>query len=198
MSIVGGCLIMKGKKNIADWHRMLSITMQPESPTSTDIAFVRELGKLFLNRYHEMEKYVEQNSKDWDLQTTSCHLMLLLLPEYMERFGCLCNYWEGGHMGERSITKLKKSLPHGAHMDGSVRAAIRRYFIDIVLTQLMNKEHLDSNIGCSITKTLERLDDQMLGEEDSPYETVINNNENCTTQIYDMYRRFRVYYHYIL
>jgi hypothetical protein len=74
MSIMGGCLVAKGKKNVSDslkllvsvWHRMLSIAMQPNTPTSMDISFVRELGKLFLSRYHEMEKYVERNSKDWD------------------------------------------------------------------------------------------------------------------------------------
>jgi hypothetical protein len=50
-------------------------------------------------------------------------------------------------MGERSITKLKKSLPHGAHMDGSVRSAIRRYFVDVVLFQLMEAELFCENNG---------------------------------------------------
>jgi len=186
-------LIVKGKKSIADslillvsvWHRLLSIAMQPESPSPNDIISVRELAKLFLSRYHHLEKYLERQCKDWDLQNTSCHLMLLVLPEYMTKFGCLRNYWEGGHMGERSITKLKRSLPHGAHMDGSVRAAIRRYFIDVVLSQLMEAEH----------KTVDVVSNTELAtnEGDSPYEHPINNNENCTTYAYDRYRRFRVY-----
>jgi hypothetical protein len=201
ISILCERLILKGKKNVADslkllvsvWHRLLSIAMQPETPSPNDIVSVRELTKLFLSRYHHMEKYLQRKSKDWDLQNTSCHLMLLLLPEYMTKFGCLRNYWEGGHMGERSITKLKRSLPHGAHMDGSVRTAIRRYFIDVVLSQLMEKEHMTADFVCPVAKYLEGNRDVALDEEDSPYENPINNNENCTTHTYDRYRRFRVY-----
>jgi hypothetical protein len=115
--------------------------------------------------------------------------MMLILPEYMKKFGCLRNYWEGGHMGERSITKLKKSLPHGAHMDGSVRSAIRRYFVDVVLSQLMEAELFrDNNV-----KSIEQGAQYAIDEGDSPFENVLNNNENCTKQSYDRYRRFRVY-----
>lgn len=92
-------------------------------------------------------------------------------------------------MGERSITKLKKSLPHGAHMDGSVRSAIRRYFVDVVLSQLMETELFrDNNV-----KTIEQGAQYAIDEGDSPFENVLNNNENCTKQSYDQYRRFRVY-----
>jgi hypothetical protein len=114
---------------------------------------------------------------------------MLILPDYMKKFGCLRNYWEGGHMGERSITKLKKSLPHGAHMDGSVRSAIRRYFVDVVLSQLMETELLrDNNV-----QSVENGAQYAIDEGDSPFESVLNNNENCTKQSYDRYRRCRVY-----
>lgn len=44
------------------------------------------------------------------------------------------------------VTKEEHS--HGAHMDGFIMAAIRQYFIDvIVMTQLMDKEHLATIIG---------------------------------------------------
>jgi hypothetical protein len=192
MSIVCERLILKGAQETADnlkltvsvWHRLLSIVMQPESPSQGDIWMVGELAKIFLSRYHDMEKYVGRNCKDWDVQNTLCLLMLLLLPEYMKKFGCLRNYWEGGHMGERSITNLKKSLPHGAHMDGSVRNAIRRYFVDVVLSQLIKTEH---------SSYLESENNVALDKEDSPFESIVNSNENCTEMNYDRYRRFRVY-----
>jgi hypothetical protein len=201
ISIVCERLILGGRKNIADslkllvsiWHRLLSVVMQPASPSHVDIWMVGELAKLFLSRYHEMEKYIGRSTKDWDLQNASCHLMLLLLPDYMSRFGCLRNYWEGGHMGERSIIKLKKSLPHGAHMDGSVRTAIRRYFIDVVLSQLMDREHSVEKLNSNIVQYMEGEKDLALDEEDCPYENIPNNNENCTASSYDRYRRFRAY-----
>jgi hypothetical protein len=201
-SIVCERLILKGRGSVAAslklmimiWHRLLSIVMQPKYPTNKDVSMVHELSKLFLSRYHEFEKYLERPTKDWDLQNSSCHLMVLLLPDYMKRFGCLRNYWEGGHMGERSITKLKRSLPHGAHLDGSVRTAIRRYFIDVVLTQLMENEHSRtlSNLH-NATSLSAQYYDNMLDEGDCPYENVVNNNENSTSQSYDRYRRFRAY-----
>jgi hypothetical protein len=202
MSIVCERLILKGRGNVADslklllsvWHRLLSVVMQPRNPSADEILMVDELAKLFLSRYHEMEKYLERPSKDWDLQNASCHLMLLLLPDYMNKFGCLRNYWEGGHMGERSITKLKKSLPHGAHMDGSVRTAIRRYFVDVVLSQLMENEHFSHTTALSPhVKGVEDGSQFAMDEGDTPYENVVHNNENCTKQSYDRYRRFRVY-----
>jgi hypothetical protein len=118
-SLVCEQLILKGGKEVADnlkltvsiWHQLLSIVIQPESPSHGDIIMVGELAKIFLSRYHDMEKYVGRSCKDWDIQNASCLLMLLLLPEYMKKFGCLRNYGEGGHMGERSITKLKKVPP---------------------------------------------------------------------------------------
>lgn len=92
-------------------------------------------------------------------------------------------------MGERSITKLKKSLPHGAHLDGSVRSAIRRYFVDVVLSQLMEGELFrHKNI-----KNIEYGGQYAIDEGDSPFEQGLNNNENCTKESYDRYRRFRVY-----
>jgi hypothetical protein len=101
----------------------------------------------------------------------------------MKKFGCLRNYWEGGHMGERSITKLKKSLPHGAqHMDGSVRSAIRRYFVDVVLSQFMEAELFCDNNVKSIEQGAQYA---AIDEGDSPFENVLNNNENCTKQSYD-------------
>lgn len=191
LSVVCVRLIQLGKRAIAIllkltismWHRLLSIVMQPTTPTVDAIWNVGELAKLFLNKYHEIELYIGRLPKDWDLQNASCHLMLLLLPQYMTKFGCLRNYWEGGPMGERSITNLKKSLPHGAYMDGSVRTAIRRYFIDIVLSQLMEQEH------CTTTA----LGDIMTEEGERMHEDTLNNNENCTRISYDRYRRFRVY-----
>jgi hypothetical protein len=197
ISFVCESLLRKGRIVVADnmklllsvWHRLLSVVMQPSTPSSEDIAMVSELSKVFLSRYHEIEKFLERPTKDWDLQNTSCHLMMLILPEYMKKFGCLRNYWEGGHMGERSITKLKKSLPHGAHMDGSVRSAIRRYFVDVVLSQLMETELLrDNNV-----QSIENGAQYAIDEGDTPFESVLNNNENCTKQSYDRYRRFRVY-----
>jgi len=201
MSLLCERLILKGKQSVVDslklltsiWHRLLSIVMQSKAPSERDIVMVADLSKVFLSRYHAMEKYLERPPKDWDLQNASCHLMLLLLPDYMRTFGCLRNYWEGGHLGERSITKLKKSLPHGAHLDGSVRTAIRRYFIDVVLNQLMEREYfgvLPTNRNSTVT---DRNIDYALEEDDCPYENAVNNNENCTNQSYDRYRRFRVY-----
>ena len=197
-SLVCKSLIRKGSTSVANdlkillfvWHKLLSVVMQPKTPSNADITMVGELAKVFLSRYHEMEKFLERPTKDWDLQNASCHLMMLILPKYMKKFGCLRNFWEGGHMGERSITKLKKSLPHGAHMDGSVRSAIRRYFVDIVLSQLMEAELIrDNNI-----KSIEEVAAQyVIDEGDSPFENVLNNNENCTKQSIDRYRRFRVY-----
>jgi hypothetical protein len=151
--------------------------MQPRSPSEDDIVMVGELGKIFLSMYHEVEKFLERPVKDWDLQNTSCHLMILILPEYMKKFGYMCNYWEGGHLGERSITKLKKSLPpHGAHMDGSVHTAIRRYFVDVVLSQLMERELFRENP----VQSLEEGAQYAINEGDSPFESVLNNNENIT------------------
>ena len=96
-------------------------------------------------------------------------------------------------MGERSITKLKKSLPHGAHMDGSVRTAIRRYFVDVVLSELIEKEHFSRKAVPPHVKELEDGTQYVMDEGDTPYENITHNNENCTKQSYDRYRRFRVY-----
>jgi hypothetical protein len=102
----------------------------------------------------------------------------------MKNFGCLRNFWEGGYMGERSILQLKKSLPHGAHLDGSMRTAIRRYFIDVVLKQLIDNEHVNK-------KT--HFHNVVIDESDPINEERFNNNENYTHKNYDRYRRFRVY-----
>jgi hypothetical protein len=134
-----------------------------------------------------MEVYLGRKSTEWDLQNASCHMMLLKIPTYMTKFGCLHNFWEGGHMGERSVTTLKKNIPHGAHMDGSLRSAIRRYFIDVVLSQLLKKEHGNDNVKAI-------LDDET-SEHYNPIseDGVVNNNENNTKIGYDRYRRFHCY-----
>jgi hypothetical protein len=152
-----------------------------------DIRQVGDLSKLFLNKYHELELALGRSEKEWDLQNASCHLMLLLLPDYMRKFGCLRNYWEGGHMGERSVTKLKKSLPHGAHLDGSVKTAIRRYFIDVVLSQI---ERNDQKKQFSSDQSME---DSITDEGDMCNDEKYNNNENQTKYCYDRYRRFQCY-----
>jgi hypothetical protein len=74
-------------------------------------------------------------------------------------------------------------------MDGSVRSAIRRYFVDVVLSQLMEAElFCDNNV-----KSIEQGAQYTIDEGDCPFENVLNNKENCTKQSYDRYRRFRVY-----
>jgi hypothetical protein len=44
--------------------------MQPRTPSNSDIALVDELAKVYLSRYHELEKFLERPTKDWDLQNT--------------------------------------------------------------------------------------------------------------------------------
>ena len=195
ISIVLEKLTRKGRPTVARnlklvvsvWHRLLSIVMQPALPTPYDIAAVRDLAKLSLSKYHEMELILGRTNKEWDLQNASCHLMLLLLPEYMTNFGCLRNFWGGGHMGERSVTHLKKSLPHGAHMDGSVKSAIRRYFIEVVLSELVKNEHNKNK--------LKGETDDFISEEgdDSCNDEPHNSNKNSTKTSYDRYRRFHCY-----
>jgi hypothetical protein len=78
ISIVCESLIRKGSASVANnlkllmsvWHRLLSVVMQPRTPSNSDIALVDELAKVYLSRYHELEKFLERPTKDWDLQNT--------------------------------------------------------------------------------------------------------------------------------
>jgi hypothetical protein len=197
ISVLCKTLLAKGKTGIVNalkilvtiWHRILSIVMQPTLPGLEDVNSVRELSKLFLSKYHDMEMYLGRLPKDWDLQNASCHMMLLLLPEYMRNFGCLRNFWEGGHMGERSVSMLKKTIPHGAPMDGTMRSAIRKYFIDVVLKQLTRREH-----GNSLTyKHSSSITSDIVEEDEQNYNDDADNNDNKGVNTHDRYRRFRCY-----
>jgi hypothetical protein len=65
-SIVCESLIRKGSASVANdlklllsvWHRLLSVMMQPKTPSNADIAMVDELAKVYLSRYHELEKFL--------------------------------------------------------------------------------------------------------------------------------------------
>jgi hypothetical protein len=58
-SIVCKSLIRKGSASVANdlklllsvWHRLLSVVMQPKTPSNADIAMVGELAKVYLTRY---------------------------------------------------------------------------------------------------------------------------------------------------
>jgi hypothetical protein len=78
-------------------------------------------------------------------------------------------------------------------MDGSVRTVIRRYFVDVVLSQLMEREQRTTTKHSDVLEYTDSDQIDALDEEDSPFETGLNSNENCTNLNYDRYRRFRVY-----
>jgi hypothetical protein len=92
-------------------------------------------------------------------------------------------------MGERSVTILKKTIPHGAPMDATMRSTIRKYFIDVVLKQLTTREHGDS----LTSKNISSFNNDIVEDDEALNDDNLDNDVNTGMKTYDRYRRFRCY-----
>ena len=156
------------------YNVLIACFMSPSLPSETDIMRMTAVTKLFLSDFQAIDSKIKKRTKS-KLETASCLINLLAIPETVQKRGILRNYWEGGMCGEGFFRIVKPLFQRGINKKGTVKAVMSKLFQDTCITQMLEECNAD-NVGS-------------FDNEIDSCETLSENN------LYDQrYRRFHSYY----
>ena len=194
--------VKMAKKVISAWVAVVSRIMATRYTDSLINSTERHI-KVFLSYFHDLEElnYTLDTKKDKTnknaahksnrIFTTGNMVSMLNIPDQMRNFGPLRLFWEGGYKGEGILALLKMSVTQGTHMPYFATAALKRFYNDRALGQLLAKESKKTTWASATTsgyhvhqtyKNVEELDNRIA--EGKPLSGVWSNLEKkafCAT-----------------
>ena len=120
------------------YNTLISCLMDPSLPGTDDIMRMKSVTKLFLSDFQSMDSKVTKRSKS-KIETASCLVNILAIPDTIEKRGILRNYWEGGICGEGFFRIVKPLFKRGIYRKSVVKNVMSKLFQDRCITEMLQK-----------------------------------------------------------